>query len=365
MLKILHVDPERAWGGGEAQVSSLTTHLLRSGHHSVVAADPLGVLSLRLREAGLPVVPLRIRNHLDLRAAFHLRWLVQRGQYDIVHFHTARAHALSPWLHGLKGKRLVTRRMDYPLRTGAMTRFLYLHCVDMVVAISQGVYAALTEGNVPPSRIRLIPSGVDTMRFAPDPLARERLRSRYSIDTRNPLVVSVGALVERKGHDFLLTAARFLKEKGYHLHYLICGKGPLHKTLVDQVQTLGIVQEVQLIGFCPNVPEFLAAADFFVHVPHYEGLGVAIIEALAAGLPIIASRVGGIPELIEEGKTGLLVPPQDAESLSRSLLHLLENPSFARQLGKAGQMFARKHLDARTMAQANEALYLELLADTA
>jgi glycosyltransferase involved in cell wall biosynthesis len=255
--------------------------------------------------------------------------------------------------------------MDYPLRTGVTTRFLYLHGVEMVVAISQGVHTALTEGNIPLSRIRLIPSGVDTMRFAPDPLVRERLRSRYGIDTQTPLVVSVGALVERKGHDFLLTAAHLLKEKGYHLRYLICGEGPLHKTLESQVQTLGIAQEVQFIGFCPNVSEFLAAADFFVHVPLYEGLGVAVIEALAAGTPTIASRVGGIPELIEEGKTGILVPPQDAESLSRSLLHLLENPSLARQLGKAGQMFVRKHLDVSAMAQANEALYIELLADIA
>jgi glycosyltransferase involved in cell wall biosynthesis len=235
----------------------------------------------------------------------------------------------------------------------------------MVVAISQGVHAALTEGNIPTSRIRLIPSGVDTMCFAPDPLARERLRARYSVGPQTPLVVSVGALVERKGHNFLLTAAHVLKEKGHHLRYLICGEGPLHKTLEAQVQALDLAQEVQLTGFCPNVPELLAAADFFVHVPRYEGLGVAVIEALAAGLPTIASRVGGIPELIEEGKTGILVPPQDAESLSTSLLCLLENPFFARQIGKAGQTFARKHLDVSVMAQANEALYLELLADTA
>lgn len=290
---------------------------------------------------------------------------MQQGKYDIVHFHTARAHALSPWLQGLKVKRVVTRRMDYPLRTGVTTHLLYLHSVEKVVAISQGVLAALTKGNVPLSRIRLIPSGVDTMRFTPDPLVRERLRSQYGIDEQTPLVVSVGALVERKGHDLLLTAAHYLKEKGYRLRYFLCGEGPLRNPLVDQAQTLGLTQEVQFTGFCPNIPEFLAAADFFVHVPHHEGLGVAVLEALAAGLPTIASRVGGIPELIEEGKTGILIPPQDAQSLSTSLLQLLEHPSLAHQLGKAGQMFVQKHFDVRSMVQANEALYLELLADTA
>lgn len=318
-----------------------------------------------MREAGLPIIPLRIRNHFDLRAAFRLRHLVQRDKYNIVHFHTARAHALSPWLYGLKIKRLVTRRMDYPLRAGITTRFLYLCCVDMVVAISKSVYGALTKRNIPSSRIRLIPSGVETRRFVPDPLVRERLRFQHSIDAQTALVVSVGALVERKGHDVLLTAAHFLKKKGYRLRYLICGEGPLRNTLEDQARALSIAQEVQFTGFCTNIPEFLAAADFFVHVPHHEGLGVAVLEALAAGTPTIASRVGGIPEIIKEGKTGMLISPQDPESLVISLSQLLENPAFAQQLGKSGQIFVQKHFDVSTMAQANETLYLELLADTA
>ena len=342
---------------------SLTTHLHRSGHYSVVASDPRGVLYARLREAGLPVHPLQVRNDLDFWAAFQLRQLVQKNNYDLVHFHTARAHALSPWLYGLKVKRLVTRRMDYPLRARATTRFLYLSCVDMIVAISRGVHTALTKGGIPPGKLRLIQSGVDTMRFAPSPTARECLRSRYGIETQIPLVVSVGALVERKGHNLLLTAAHCLKKKGHHLRYLLCGEGPLRTILERQVRVLGMIQDIQFVGFDPNVPALLAAADFFVHVPHYEGLGVAVMEALAAGLPTIASWVGGIPELIEDGKTGILIPPQDAETLSTSLIRLLTNQSLARQLGIAGQKFVRKHFDVQIMAQANEALYLELLAD--
>jgi glycosyltransferase involved in cell wall biosynthesis len=202
------------------------------------------------------------------------------------------------------------------------------------------------------------------MRFTPDPMVRERLRSQYGINAQIPLVISVGALVERKGHEVLLIAAHRLKEKGHQIHYLICGEGPLRATLKNQVQTLNLSQEVQFTGFCPNVPELLIAADFFVHVPHYEGLGVAVIEALAAGLPTIASKVGGIPEIIKDGETGLLIPPHDADSLSTTLTRLLSDPTFARQLGEAGQTFARNHYDVRNMVQANEALYMELFTDT-
>src|SRR5581483_4428629 len=196
-LKILHIDPEKAWGGGEAQVSELTTYLHNSGHCSIVAADPQGALFARLVQAGLPVVPLRIRNHFDFLAGLRLRRLVQAGQFDIAHFHTARAHALSPWLQGLGVSRLVTRRMDYPIRPGLLTRLLYLHSVDKIVAISQGVQTALITGRIPAERIRLIPSGVPTARFTRNPLVRERVRAQCGVAAHVPLVVAVGALVAR------------------------------------------------------------------------------------------------------------------------------------------------------------------------
>ncbi len=137
------MDPERQWGGGEVQVLGLTTYLNRVGHRSVVAADPQGALWQRLDAAGLPVRPLRIRNACDALAGVGLRRLVRAEPYDLVHFHTARAHALGPWLHGRGVKRVVTRRMDYPVKTGPLTRLLYLRSVDTVVAISASVQAAL------------------------------------------------------------------------------------------------------------------------------------------------------------------------------------------------------------------------------
>ena len=363
-LKILHIDPEKAWGGGEVQVTGLTTYLHRAGHHSVVAAAPHGLLYVRLQQEELPVLPLRIRNDLDVVAGLQLRRLVQAHDYDIVHFHTARAHALSPWLHGVRVKRLVTRRMDYPLRPGFRTRLLYQYSVDRIVAISQGVRSALLAGGAPAARIHLIPSGVDTSRFAPDPTARHRVRTQHHIAPQTPLIVSVGALVDRKDHATLLIAAHLLKAQGHTVRYLISGEGRLRPTLEAQAQTLGLTEEVSFIGFCADIPGLLSAADLFVHTPLHEGLGVAVMEALAAELPTIASRVGGIPEMIEDETTGLLVPPHDAEALSTALSRLLSRPQFARQLGKTGEIFAKARFDVNVMARANEALYLDMITDT-
>jgi glycosyltransferase involved in cell wall biosynthesis len=251
--------------------------------------------------------------------------------------------------------------MDYPLRKGATTRFLYTWSVDMVVAISAGVQTALLAGGVPAARIRLIPSGIDTTHFTPDPAARTRVRQAYGFGDDETIILTVGALVERKGHRTLLAAAQHLKTHGRRLRYLVCGEGTLRAALEAEVRALGLTPEVRFAGFCADIPGILAAADLFVHVPLYEGLGVAVIEALAAGLPVVASRVGGIPELIDDGTTGLLVPPQDPCALATALDRLVSDPLLAGKLGRAGQAMARTRFDVAVMARKNETLYAELL----
>ncbi|MGE0826592.1 MAG: glycosyltransferase family 4 protein [Candidatus Binatia bacterium] len=340
----------------------LTSYLQHNGHRSVVATDPRGALSARLKEAKLPTIPLTVRNDVDLLAGWRLRSLVRTGRYDVVHFHTARAHALSHWLYQLPSRRIVTRRMDYALRTSALTRRLYLQNVDAVVAISQGVRAALLAGGIPAERIHLIPSGVDITRLTPDPQLRARQRAVHSITGDEILVLVVGALVDRKDHHTLLQAAHSLQDSGAHFRYFICGDGPLRPSLESEVRVLGLTTSIHFLGFCPDIVPYLAAADIFVHVPLWEGLGIAVIEALAAGLPVVASRVGGIPELIDGRTTGLLVPPQDAKATADALARLAQNHSWAKALGQKGQAFVRAHYDIAVMAQTNEALYYKLLA---
>jgi glycosyltransferase involved in cell wall biosynthesis len=343
-------------------VLGLTAALHHHGHQSVVASDPRGVLWSRLGEQGLPRVPLRIRNHLDLFAGVQLRRMVRTGGYHIVHFHTARAHALSPWLRGLPVKRVVTRRMDYPVARGRMTRLLYEQSVDMVVAISQGVEVALLAGGVPPTRIRRVHSGVETARFLPNEPARQQLRTTLGLAPDDIMVVTVGALTERKGHDTLFSAAAMLQARGVRLRYVLCGEGSLRVSLEDQARALGLQEAMHFSGFVSHVPDYLSAADIFVHVPLWEGLGVAVIEALAAGLPVVASRVGGIPELIDDERTGLLVPAQDAAALAVAIERLVHQPQWAKTLAATGQTFVQARFDVSVMAQANESLYNELLA---
>jgi glycosyltransferase involved in cell wall biosynthesis len=302
-----------------------------------------------------------VRNDLDFLAGLRLRRLVRAEGHQFVHFHTARAHALSPWLRGLRVKRVVTRRMDYRVRPGWLSRLLYEGSVDAVVAISQGVQSALLAGGVPPSRMHIIPSGIDTARFAFTTDQREQHRSAQRIAREECVVLAVGALAERKGHATLLQAAAVLRQRGLRLRYLVCGDGPLRATLESQTRALGLAEHVQFLGFCPDVATYLALADVFVHVPLWEGLGVAVIEALSAGLPVVASRVGGIPELIEHERSGLLIPPREPQVLAEAIERVVHNFPWAKTLGTHGQSVVRTRYDVTVMAQANEALYYKLL----
>ncbi len=354
----------------------LTRYLHRAGHISHVATPLSGILAKRLQQDHLVVQPLSIRNHLDGLAGWHLRRMVRREHYDLVHFHTARAHTLSPWLHALPVRRLVTRRMDYPIKTGKtgwFSQFLYGRQVDMVIAISSGVAAALRSAHIPDRAIRIIPSGIDTKRFLPTAAQRATIRRQYGLSEAIPIILMAGALVKRKSPHTLIEAAAQLhscRQQEQHakrtgqappLHYLICGDGPLRPELEGHVRALGLASVFHFAGFCRDLPAYLAAADIFVHTPVWEGLGVAVIEALAAGLPVVASRVGGIPDLIIDGETGLLIPAQSPSALRNALLRCLRRPDWAKTLGVRGQAKIHAHFDIETTARANEALYYELL----
>src|SRR3990170_2355588 len=270
LLKILHIDPERNWGGGEAQVLGLLTYLCRKGHRNDLLAYPGGRLFEQSGPLGVKRLSLVARNDLDLRPVPALRRLIRSEKYDIVHFHTKRAHALSLWLP--RGpqcpKYVVTRRMDYPETRSWYTRYLYNRRVDGVVAISRVIMNLLIEAGVVPERIRLIHSGIDPERFV--------RCADGSASAEHEAVVGIIAALEQRGH---------------RIKYLVAGEGSARHELEERVKALNLGDEVRFCGFVSDAPAFLSQIDIFILPSLYEGLGVAVLEAMAAGKPVIASRV--------------------------------------------------------------------------
>ena len=354
-LKILHMDPERGWGGGEHQVVGLLSYLSHHGHQNHLLAHPEGLLFEEVRKIGVVTFPITVRNDLDFRPVFALRRLIQKEEYDIIHFHTKRAHALSLWLGriGPGIRYVVTRRMDYPVKRNWYNDYLYNRRVDGVVAISRKIADLLVEGGVRSGKIRLIHSGIDPAPFQRKPGGGAGAAPR--------VIGTVAVLEERKGHRFLLEAAGLLKQQGHRLKYRFAGEGLQRQKLQQIALELGLREEVEFGGFIPDIPGFLSTIDIFVLPSLYEGLGVAVLEAMAAGKAVVATRVGGLPDLVDDTLTGLLVPAKDSEGLARAISTLVSQPGLAKQMGENGRERVRKHFTMEQMAKKNEDFYYELL----
>jgi glycosyltransferase involved in cell wall biosynthesis len=356
LLKILHIDPERGWGGGEAQVLGLLIYLAAKGHQNDLLTHPTGPLFARCQDRNITTLPLKVRNDLDVRHVPALRRLIRNGNYDIVHLHTKRAHALSLWLPrcGNRLKWVVTRRMDYPEAKSWYTNYLYNRRVDGVVAISRTIKDLLIRAGVKPEKIRLINSGIDPERYEWQP--------KKPLAGNGPTVIGcLAGLQERKGQRFLLQAAALLKSRGLNLRYQIAGEGPLREQLEQLKGRLGMGDDVRFVGFVADPAEFLAKIDLFVMPSLSEGLGVAALEAMAAGKAVIATKVGGLAESVLDGVTGILVPPQDPTALAHAIAKLVQAPSLAGEMGAQGQQRVMQHFTLAQMAQHNESFYYELL----
>jgi glycosyltransferase involved in cell wall biosynthesis len=355
-LRVLHVDPERAWGGGEEQVLGLLRHLAAAGHEVAVAADPEGRLASAAAGAGVAVRPLRVRSAIDLAAARTLRRFAHEA--DVIHFHTSRAHGLALFLPRTVARRVVTRRMDYRPRPRPYARVLYNRCVDRVVAISGAVREVLIDAGVQPARITVIPSGVDPGRFAGLEAGRAGTREReWRAGAEDVVVLVVGALVRRKGQAVLLDAAKRLAGRGVAARYAFCGDGTCRDELVREVERLGLGTAVHFMGWRDDVPRLVAAADVVALPSLHEGLGIAALEAMAAAKPVIASRTGGLAEVVIHGSTGWLVEPGDGEALAQALDAAIRDPARRSQLGRAGRERVMAEFSMAKMAARNEELY--------
>jgi glycosyltransferase involved in cell wall biosynthesis len=320
--------------------------------------DAGGELSARARAAGLATLPLRCRYAHDLVAGLSLRRLAQRHAPDVVHFHTARALSLAPYVPRPM-RRIVTRRMDYPPRGAAgYVRWLYGQ-MDAVIAISRAVRDALASRGIPASAITVVPSGVDTARFAPTD--SRAARSLLGVPDDVPVVAIVASLHPRKGHAFLLEALAELAARGVRPLCLVAGTGPEGQALLERTEALGLASQLRWLGALGDVRPVFAAADVIVLPSLAEGLGVAAIEAMASGRPVVASAVGGIPELIRDGVEGLLVPAGDAHALATALERALVSAELRHSLGAAGRTRADS-FSTRAMAEGTAAVYERAVA---
>jgi len=362
-LSLFQIDAGREWRGGQRQALFLARELQKSGWPFTFVVQPDSPLHERAAADGLPVLPLRIKSETDVFAALRLARAMRRGGCRLAHFHDAHSVAVG----GLACDRarvpirVISRRVDFPLKTNALSRRKYTRNVDGIIAISEGVKDVLIQGGIAPEAIDVVPSGIDFSPFE-NVAERDLLRKEFGFAPDDFLVGIVAALEDHKGHIYLLDAAKILKGKARKVKIVIVGTGSLEMELDQKARALGLTSLVFFLGFRDDVPRILASLDLFVMSSHLEGLNTSILDAMASRLPVVATQVGGIPEVVIHGETGLLVAPRNSEALAQAILDVYRDPALARRLGERGYEVVHEKFSSEAMARRIIAVYERIAA---
>jgi glycosyltransferase involved in cell wall biosynthesis len=230
---------------------------------------------------------------------------------------------------------VVSRRVDFAVGRSPWGRWKYRRGAEAYIAISRGVRDVLVAGGVAPSMITVAESGIDPGKFARvgDPAY---LRAEFSLREAGRVIVNVAALAPHKAQAVLLDAFAALRERR-DVHLFLVGEGALRASLEEKARALGIADRVTFTGFRHDALEFIRLADVFVMSSHLEGLGTSIMDAHALGTAVVATRTGGIPELVEDGRTGLLVPPREPRLLAEALGRMLDDAALRESCVRAGK----------------------------
>jgi glycosyltransferase involved in cell wall biosynthesis len=358
----LHVDAETEFSGGEVQVFQLLEGLRAHGQRVLLVAPPGSCALVEAHRRGLECLPVRLRNDLDLPSVLALRRAILRLQPDIVHLHTGRAtwlggHA-AHWAHV---PAICTRRMDREVKRCARTRWTYSSLIARVAAISGPVRERLIAGGIDPGRIERIPDGVDPTSLLPCRAPGE-LRREIGVGDSEFVLLMLAALVRRKGVDVLLEALALLAARGLRPSVWIAGEGK-DKTALELLARQHELAHVRFLGWRKDVADLLGACDALVLPSRREGLGVAALEAMAAGRAVIASAVGGLGEAVVDHECGLLVRPEDPKQLASAIETLIRNPTLRERLGSGGRARVTQGYLSTQMVMAYDELYRAVLAE--
>lgn len=362
-MKVLHVESGRHLYGGALQVVFLLQGLARHAGDEHVLACPVGsAIAAAARPHAARVHELALGGDADLGSLGRLRRLIRAERPDLVHLHSRRGSdlwgGLAARLEGVPA--VLSRRVDNPEpRAWAALKYrLYRR----VIAISEGIRTVLLDEGLAPARVVCVHSAVDTARYRPGCADPAWLRREFGLPAEGAVLAMVAQFIPRKGHRVLLDALPSVWAAHPDTRVLLFGQGPEHAAIATEVARRGFADRVRLPGFRDDLDRVLPCVDLMVHPAAMEGLGVSLLQAAACGVPIVATRAGGIPEVVEDGLNGTLVDPGDAPALGAAIERLLGAPERRRRYGEAGRALALQRFSVDAMVAGNRAVYASVLA---
>jgi glycosyltransferase involved in cell wall biosynthesis len=330
-------------------------------YRAALVAHPDGELYRRMSE-GTDLIPLAPRNEIDLGAAWRLSRVLKQLKPDVIHAHDPHGVAMAATARSIASpspmpKLIATRRIEFRIARNSFSRWKYGQ-VDCFVAISEAVRERLVSDGIPRPKTTVVHEGVDVERIVHLPAAN--VHAAFFLPTHAPIVGNIGALVPQKGQQYLIDAAAIVVRAVPDSRFVICGDGELRPALEDQIRRKHLERHVFLAGFRPDVLELLKGFDLFALSSLQEGLCTSLVDAMAASKPAVATRVGGVPEVVAPGKTGFLVSPRDHEAMAERIITLLKDAELRTRMGDAALERVRERFTVDRMVEGTLATYTRL-----
>lgn len=359
-MKILHIETGRHLYGGARQVAYLIDGLTQTGVENHLLAPLNSGIANLVRDRVAGVHEIDTSGDLDWRLATHTRGIALSQGIDIIHVHSRRGAdfwgGIGAKLAGIPA--VLSRRVDNPEPRAAISIKYPLY--RRVITISDAIHQVLLDCGVAADKLVTVRSAVDPEDYR-NPVSRDEFQRRFSLQDKVLTIAIVAQLIARKGHRYLFAAMRELSLQHPNLRLICFGSGPELANLETLASEYQLQQIISFAGFQEDLNRFIGHFDIVAHPALAEGLGVALIQASAAGVPIVGSRAGGIPEIVRHGENGFLVPPADEDALTKALESLLSDPALRKAMGAAGSRLVDEEFSTAAMVAGNLLVYRQVL----
>jgi len=358
-VKVLHIETGRHVYGGPHQVLCLLKGLNALGINNVLVCAKGTPFARLVQQEDIACRAVPIAGDVDIPAIWRIRRIIVQEQPDIVHIHSRRGGDTLGALagHSARFPMVLSRRVDNPESRVAL-RYKY-PLFEHIIAISGKIREILLAYGLDPERVTCVRDAVDFHHFQGP--RDDSWRAAYSLGPHHRLIGMMAQFIPRKGHRFLLQAFSHLHARFPKLRIVLFGKGPLKRDIERQANRLGIADKIVFAGFREDMPRLLPSLEVVAHPALREGLGVSLLQASSAGVPVVASNVGGIPEAIIDNVNGLLVPAADPAALASALSRVLGDRELAQRLGAKGPDIMRERFTPEVMVQGNLDVYEAVL----
>lgn len=361
-MKVLHISSEKSWRGGEQQIAYLIQESAKANVECEVVCRTGSSFHSFCKREDIANTGKSFSGFGILRTAIFIKKYARQNGFDIIHVHSAKSHLVTyiSLLLGLKVPVILSRRVDFEPSNSWLTRHRYNYSgIRKIVCVSDAIQAIMRKYlSQEKDRCITVHSGIDVSKFRN---GSSSLYQLYNINTSKQLVGNTSALADHKDYFTFIDTAEIILKQNNRCHFIIFGEGPLENEIKEYVKIKNLISHVTFTGFVNNIPELLPSLNVFLMTSKTEGLGTSILDAFAAKVPVVATHVGGIPEIVLNNYTGLTYEAMDSEGLAKGVLRILDDNILTKKLTTNAYNLLINDFTKEKMAQNTIEVYNDIL----